>query len=72
MKYKLNTHRVINSFISEDLYFGLAENTDEISTVKNLRKRYVINFIIIIINHFCAALLPGADEIAFNSSTLSI
>ena len=71
---------------SEDLYFGLAENTDEIPTVKNPRKRYLITFIIIIIivvvvvvvitiiviNQFCVAQFPGAGEMAFNSSTLSI
>ena len=65
-------------FQSEDLCFGLNESTDEIPTVKNTRKRYVINSIIIIIiiifiiNHFCLAQFPGTAESAFSSSTLSI
>ena len=79
-KYQMQTEHVScdKQFHSEDLYFWLAENTDDISTVKNPRKRYIITFIIIIIiiiiiiNHFCVAQFPGGGEIAFNSSALSI
>ena len=61
---------------TEELYFEVAENTDEMAVVKYPHKRYITNSVIIIVvittNPSCTAQFPGTAQSTLYRNTQSI